>query len=263
MSFTISKTISTAFPNGMVDPERLYTEVLNSPISSAVLESINVDTGADNCDAIWDVEPSNPDKTSYDNIVATHSGMPFTYPAELVSLGQDHFMSSNTDTDEIGNLGWRQTTSGSGSDLDIRSEPGYPGIIVLEPGTSTNGYASIYLGSTATGHTVKLGGLNDITMDALIKIEGSVGAGDFDFAMFGLMDDNTSVNMPSNSVGLYFDPTESPNFQLKAVNATVETNFVSTVPFAINTWYRVGLRMYDLDTSPKILEKTINSGYVK
>lgn len=77
-SYTYS--ISADFKNGAIDSGVLWTEVKNSPISSAVSRKINTD--GDNC-YIWFNNPlSSGDLAILDNLVSVHDGIP--HPEQLV-----------------------------------------------------------------------------------------------------------------------------------------------------------------------------------
>jgi hypothetical protein len=77
MSQTYTYTISTAFPNGTVDPDTLSHQIETSTINSGVLEGITLDTpAADTCYIQFDVALSAPDVTTLDGIVAAHTGIP-------------------------------------------------------------------------------------------------------------------------------------------------------------------------------------------
>jgi len=77
MAFTYTYTISTAFPNGVVDVDTLSKQINDSSISSGVLEGVTLDTPApDTCYIQFDVALSAPDVTTLDGIVAAHTGVP-------------------------------------------------------------------------------------------------------------------------------------------------------------------------------------------
>jgi len=76
MSFTISKTISTDFTslvNPLPESGELRSDI-NAAIGSAVLGAVLCSLDTDNCDLVFDVEPSAGDKTTIDSTVVAHVG---------------------------------------------------------------------------------------------------------------------------------------------------------------------------------------------
>ncbi len=88
-------TISTDFPNGKVNPDRLEVEVNDSAIAT-VLE--NIKTNATQCTVVFAAELSAPDKLTLDgnvsppstgSIIGSHSGEPFPHLTEWVLESTD------------------------------------------------------------------------------------------------------------------------------------------------------------------------------
>lgn len=81
-------SISSAFPNGKVAPDRLTQEIQNSAIVTA-LDYIN--TSGDDCDIWFKDALSAGDQTILDGIVATHSGEPLPAEPEPVTIDGARF----------------------------------------------------------------------------------------------------------------------------------------------------------------------------
>ena len=78
MAQTYTYSISGDFPNGKVAPDVLTDQINDSSISTGILDYINVAvSGANNCDIVFDVALSAPDKTTLDGLVAAHDGEPY------------------------------------------------------------------------------------------------------------------------------------------------------------------------------------------
>ena len=164
----------------------------------------------------------------------------------------DHFMSSNTDSDEIGALGWRLSAAGAGNDLDVTAVGGHPGIMVLSAGTSNMGRVALHLGGDSQPGTMIIGGAADISFEALIHYETSIGVSDLEMTQIGLGVEVGSTGELSNGVYIRFNPAVSNAFTIVSASAGVRTESTGTTTVLIHTWYRVGFVISDPSGSPSI-----------
>lgn len=181
------------------------------------------------------------DKLKLDNLGAASSVAVF-----------DHFISSNTDTDEIGALGWRLSSTGAGSDLDVTAVGGHPGIIVLSSGTASAGRVAIHLGGDTQPGTMIVGGASDIAFEALIHYETSIGVTDLEMTQIGLGVEVGDVGELLNGVYVRFNPAVSNAFTLVSASSGVRTEATGTTTVLIHTWYRVGFVISDPGGTPSI-----------
>lgn len=73
-------SISTDFPNGKVDADRLTLEIRESNDISKALDYIDVFVDEDYCNIYFKADLGTEEKTVLDNIVANHSGEPLKVP---------------------------------------------------------------------------------------------------------------------------------------------------------------------------------------
>lgn len=83
MSQNYDFTISTAFPNGEVDPSRLSLEIAASAIITAL---DHIDTASDTCSIWFKAVLSETDEGILATLVAAHSGEPLAIPPQEVSI---------------------------------------------------------------------------------------------------------------------------------------------------------------------------------
>ena len=193
---------------------------------------------------------------------ATQSVAGFMSPADKLAIDTlsagsslavfDHFMSGNTDSDEIGALGWRLSKSGAGNDLDVTAVGGHPGIIVLSSGTANSGRVAIHLGGDSQPGTMIIGGAADISFEALIHYETSIGVTDLEMTQIGLGVEVGDTGELLNGVYIRFNPAVSNAFTIVSASSGVRTESTGTTTVLIHTWYRVGFVISDPSGSPSI-----------
>ena len=162
----------------------------------------------------------------------------------------DHFLSSNEDVDELGLMGWRISTTGAGSDVDISAEGGHPGIIQLETGTATTGRAAIHLGGDSQPGTIIVSGTNEIFFECLVKFTSSISSADLEVGQVGLGVEVDDAGEFLNGVYVRFDPSVSSAFALVTANSGTRTASTGSTTVVIDTWYRVGFTISDPGGTP-------------
>jgi len=154
----------------------------------------------------------------------------------------EHFLSGNTDIDEIGVMGWRTYSIGTGNDITFfMSQAGRPGILQLNGGTAGTSRAAIALGDElGVGGRTILGGTNPINLEFLMRFPS---ASDLLVANiermecgFGL-DWNPDVQLP-NALVVRYDPAASSFWSLVAANAGVRTVVSTGIAPVAGIWAR-------------------------
>jgi hypothetical protein len=167
------------------------------------------------------------------------------------TLVEDHFMTGNLDTDEIGKMGWRRSINGTAAATILLSEGGHPGIIQLKSGTGALGRSSIHLGN-GIGFPMIIGGVNQIAFESLVKFDTTINAADLEDAHMGLAGMWDNNNAMADGICITLEPSITNVFRLRVMNSTVATVVNSTTAVALNTWYRVGFVVSDPGGTPSV-----------
>jgi len=160
----------------------------------------------------------------------------------------DNFITGNTDSDEVGELGWRIQESGTGSIVNSNiAEAGHAGILELQAGTAVGAKAAIHKGDPTIVHTHKLDADQpEITHEWLVKFTGSVAAADMERFTCGFGDQFSSgtggVEI-DNGVYVELIGAASPVFTLRTANSSTRSSSAGSTVAALNTWYRLGVKM--------------------
>lgn len=249
MSYNITKDLAVNFPNG-VDAGELHVDVEKQMLTSAVLEAITVDTDNNECIARFDVEPSAADKATYDSVVANYSLVSHYVDTALNLVINEHFMISKITSDEIASYNWTKTLIGANAEINKKTFPGRPGNVQLVTGQELNSCTAIHIGSQAEGYSFETGTFNQIECETSFTLEDTLSSADFDYFLIGFSDQNDAYGLPLNVAAVYFDPSESPNIQMKTIVNGTQTSIVTSVPVVLGAWYNIKIRYYDLAVNP-------------
>jgi hypothetical protein len=158
----------------------------------------------------------------------------------------EHFITSNTDVHEIGSHGWNRQLGGTGPSISVVTEAGHPGIIQMEAGTASAARGSLYMGDAVLSHCVLDVVQNDLDLEFLVKFKNSVAAADLERFVCGfgdLWDTGTGDIQHDNGVYVDFVGGSPPTFGITAANGGTRTSQAGTTTIALDTWYRIGIRM--------------------
>lgn len=151
----------------------------------------------------------------------------------------DHFLLGAFASGSFGSADWRLSVSGTGAAVSQAPEAGHPGVARLEGGTAAAGRASVYLGDSAAGGSMLIGG-NAITFEVLVKFTGLLLATDLELAQVGLGLEWTATGELLSGLYVRVVGGLTPKFELVAATAGVRTVATGTTTVLINKWYRVG-----------------------
>lgn len=160
----------------------------------------------------------------------------------------DHFMSGNVDTDEIGWMGWRNESAGTGAAISFDATPvsGHPGVLVLDAGTALAARACISLGETASpGGRLLIGtGANPIEIEFLIRWPSATDilAANLERVEIGLgLAWAADAELPDAVVMRFAPAAGDTGLRLVCAASGVRTvGAVQQVP-VVGNWYRVGI----------------------
>lgn len=185
------------------------------------------------------------------------SGVPTpTLVTEVFADGQadiaifEHFVTGAVSgAGVIGSYAWDVATQGG--TVSFEGYSGRPGVVILTVGTATANRATINLGSnTNANKNIRIAGSNTLTLEAVVRIEGSVAAADLETAHIGFGDSWEAIQPLGNFLGIYFNPTLSANWQIRAKTGASVTNSAGTTTVVLDTWYRLKMVVTNPGTSP-------------
>jgi hypothetical protein len=160
----------------------------------------------------------------------------------------DDFLSQNTTSGNIGNLGWILTSTNGTATVAYQSGTNTrTGVVRLATSTANNGAGSLNLGTT---QGFILGG-GTILFETYVSIPtlGGTGAAALT-TYFGLMD---TSNTADNANGIYFEYAGTAagtiNWNCKTANGSTRTSVGSGVAVNAGQWYKLSLAVNDAGTS--------------
>lgn len=173
---------------------------------------------------------SAADKTKLDGI---SSGVFPIDPSVRVFI-YDDFITGNEDSDEVGSLGWRVSSAGTGNvTARFQAIAGHPGILRLAGGTVAAARAIIHLGESGL-NTVFLGS-GEIICEALIRLTGTISQ--HERTNVGLAVPNLANG--ENTDGVYFAIRNGDtNWQFICRAGGVQTVVNTGIAFVSGQWER-------------------------
>lgn len=236
-----------------------------STINGVTVETHNarhVAGGADEIDGdVLDIDysPTNytedttpPEVTATNELTAHLAGI----DNALASVGSsnivldEHFLGPATSQNDIGNSGWRSTGNGAGNAIFYSQENGHPGIITIEPGTSSaSGRRAVHLGQSSALHITLSddGSQNAITFEWIIQVRGTIGSADLESIQLGVaINSDMAVNgQIQTGVAVIFEPGTSNFFRAMTTSSGTASKQDGTTTVVIDTWYRVAIEFTD------------------
>ncbi len=173
---------------------------------------------------------SSSDKTKLDGLSA--GGFAPSAGFQLL----DDFISSNADTDEFAQYGWRVSKTGTGNAFAmIDGESGHPGIVRISGGSAAGARSCGHLGQSTVAQNMVLGS-GELTFETVVRFNGTTS--NQEVVMAGLGDVQTTVGENTNGVYIEFLAADT-NWFLVCNNSSTKTR-VDLGIAANSTWRRLG-----------------------
>lgn len=156
-------------------------------------------------------------------------------------LDEDWF-SGGLDQDELGAYGWRVQSGGTGSIIFRTGIAGRGAVLGGEFGTAAGARSAVYLDPQFRVDTDQ----PELLVEWLIRLENSLAVVDFERFTCGFGDQFGSGSggaQHDNGVYVEFNPNDANVFRLRTASASTRSASNGTTVVALNTWYRVGVRM--------------------
>jgi hypothetical protein len=151
-------------------------------------------------------------------------------------------------TGEMAKYSWKRFGNGAQASANGISEQGRMGVLQLRGGQGAGDHNELYLGGdNANLAPFQLDGTsqNEILCEWIMKFVTSVSSADLERCFFGFGDTFNDAASTEISNGIYvdFEPGSDTHFRARTASSATRSASAGTTVVAVDTWYRVGLRI--------------------
>jgi hypothetical protein len=151
-------------------------------------------------------------------------------------------------TGEMAKYSWKRFGNGAAAQADGVGEQGRMGVLRMRSGSGSGDHNELYLGGdNASLAPFQLDGSsqNEILCEWIMKFTGSISSADLERCFFGFGDTFNDAASTEIANGIYvdFEPGVDSHFRARTASSSVRSASAGTTVVAIDTYYRVGLRI--------------------